>query len=385
MARRSGIGVHHPGFLRYRRGLRGGLATGRAAVAHRNAAHQDLGGIVSGPAWRRDLPDQPMPGLGTIGVIPVAASYSWLTRGNARAAVAWICGVAGLLAYNWWVLVPLKPGLMSSPNELFSNLEVTGQPFATAMQHADLLAGLLLVAAFLAAGSSSIVAGRREWLGMMIFCAAGGVGGLFPEVCADEINAACMRMELHFQLPVNQYLHVVAGIIEFGGITAALLFAARRTRGDRTRIARVYRDLAVGAYVGYPVLGLAYLLNKLGGAMEAVFFTGFTVMVLTQLVERTESLRRIPLTGGRSGSAPSPRLGFQLTADRLALSCSTRSTGEVLTRRRRSQPAAAARGSQQAAAVRRPCSDSAPSGAAGGQAVRAGLRRTRRSGRGGHG
>ena len=46
---------------------------------------------------------------------------------TARLAAVWIFGVAGLLAYNWWVLVPLKPGLMRSPSELFSNLEVTGQ------------------------------------------------------------------------------------------------------------------------------------------------------------------------------------------------------------------------------------------------------------------
>ena len=41
---------------------------------------------------------------------------------------------------------------MTSPDELFSNLEVSGQPYATAMQHADLVAGILLAAAFLAAG-----------------------------------------------------------------------------------------------------------------------------------------------------------------------------------------------------------------------------------------
>ena len=39
--------------------------------------------------------------------------------------------IGGLLAYNWWVLVPFKPGLLRSPDEFFSNLEVTGQPYAT--------------------------------------------------------------------------------------------------------------------------------------------------------------------------------------------------------------------------------------------------------------
>jgi hypothetical protein len=33
-----------------------------------------------------------------------------------RPVVAWTSGIAGLIAYNWWVLVALRPGLMVSPN-----------------------------------------------------------------------------------------------------------------------------------------------------------------------------------------------------------------------------------------------------------------------------
>jgi hypothetical protein len=218
------------------------------------------------------------------------------------AGLAWGFGIAGLLAYNWWLLVPLKPGLMRSPDELFSNLEVSGQPFATAMQHADLLSGLLLAAAFLAAGSASIPGGRREWLAMMIFAAAGATGGLFPEVCADEVSPLCRRREWHFQLPLSQYVHTAAGVAEFGAITAALLFAVLRTRGQPSAAARAYRALAAGAVAAYPLLGLAYLLDRLGGVMEIVFFTGFTLMVLTQLRERTATSReRRPAVPGRGG------------------------------------------------------------------------------------
>ncbi len=97
-----------------------------------------------------------------------------------RPVVAWTSGIAGLIAYNWWVLVALRPGLMVSPNELFSDLEVTGRPFATAMQHADLASGLLLSVAFLAAGSRGVRDGRREWLAMMVFAVAGALGGSVP-------------------------------------------------------------------------------------------------------------------------------------------------------------------------------------------------------------
>lgn len=212
-------------------------------------------------------------------------------RSRARTALSWILGVAGLIVYNWWVLVPLKPGLMTSPDELFSNLEVTGQPYATAMQHADLVSGLLLLAAFWAAGHSASVAGRREWLSMLGFAAAGALGGLFPEVCADGINAVCRRMEVRFALPASQYIHMLAGILEFAAITIALLYAVIRTRRQHTRAAVTYRRLAKAALVAYPLLGAAYLVNRLGGIMEAVFFAGFTVMVIAQLAERTKAAR----------------------------------------------------------------------------------------------
>jgi hypothetical protein len=217
-----------------------------------------------------------------------------------RAIAAWILGIAGLVAYNWWLLVPLKPGLMTSPDELFSNLEVSGQPYAAVMQHCDLASGLLLLAAFAVTGPAAGLRGRREWLSMLVFAVAGALGGLFPEVCADGINATCRREEWRFQLPAAQYIHMVAGIFEFAGITLALLYAVRRSRRSSARTARVYRGLARGALIAYPLLGAAYLTDRLGGIMEAVFFTGFTIMVATQLAERTEVLR------GRLRRSPEP-------------------------------------------------------------------------------
>jgi hypothetical protein len=124
---------------------------------------------------------------------------------------------------------------------------------------------------------------------MMGFAVAGAVGGLWPELCNDTSNATCRRMEWRFQLPVGQYLHIVAGILEFTFITVALVYAAARNRSLTTRLAATYRGLLWGAIVGYPLLGAAYLSNRLGGVMEAVFFTGFTVMVVTQLADRTRA------------------------------------------------------------------------------------------------
>ena len=213
-----------------------------------------------------------------------------------RAAAARVLGIAGLVAYNWWVLVPFRPGLMTSPDELFSNLEVTGQPYAALMQHADLAAGLLLLAAFALTGparwrSGRWRSGRAEWLSMLAFAAAGAIGGLCPEVCADGISAACRGLEYRFQLPPAQYIHMAAGVVEFAAITIAVFCAAGRTRGSRSRFARVYQVLARGAFIAYPLLGAAYLTDRLGGVMEAVFFASFTVMAGTQLAERASALR----------------------------------------------------------------------------------------------
>jgi hypothetical protein len=208
-----------------------------------------------------------------------------------KRTIAWLSAIGGLLAYNWWVLVPLKPGLLRSPDEFFSNLEVAGQPYATIMQHLDVLSGLLILAAFAIVGFASVRNGHREWLGMIVFAIAGLIGGLFPQVCEDGVSVACMDAERHFQLPLTQYVHDGAGIVEFVGITLALLLAVRRTRSQRTVTARTYRALAVGAAVMYPILGLTYMINKLGAVVEGVFFAGFTVMVVAQIHERLAARR----------------------------------------------------------------------------------------------
>jgi Protein of unknown function (DUF998) len=216
--------------------------------------------------------------------------------------LTWCFGIAGLAAYNWWLLVPFKPGLMTSPDELFSNLEVTGQPYATLMQRADLAAGVLLLLAFAAAGHYGGRSGRREWLALLGFAVAGALGGLCPEVCADGVSAVCHRLEWRFELPASQYIHMAAGIVEFAAITVALIYAWRRTRGQRGGIPAVYRSLLAAALVAYPLLGAAYLVNRLGGVAEAVFFAGFTIMVVTELADQTRPARAAAGQSRRGGT-----------------------------------------------------------------------------------
>ncbi len=209
---------------------------------------------------------------------------------------AWGFTVAGLVFYNWWLAVLIRPSLLKSPNELFSNLEVSGQAYATWMQHADLVAGLLLFAAFLVVGSQSLERSMGEWLLLIVFALSGAAGGYFPEHCLDTINRSCHVDELELQLSGAQYLHIVAGIFEFAAITGVLVLAYRRTRGETSKEARIYRSLYLGAWVGYPLLAVAYLFVLGGSFVEAAFFTGFTLVVITQISERTSLRHSAPTT-----------------------------------------------------------------------------------------
>jgi hypothetical protein len=217
-----------------------------------------------------------------------------LGQAHIRRTTAWIFAIGGLLAYNWWVLVPLKPGLMRSPNEYFSNLEVTGLPYAADMQHLDIAAGVMLLIAFLVLGGRSLPGASREWLCMVVFAMAGAIGGLFPQVCEDGINPRCMAAEWHFQLPLTQYVHDGSGVVEFTAITLAAMLAVRRTWRDHGVLGRTYRAVALTGAIAYPVLGGTYLFNKLGGVVEAVFFVAFAVMVLIQVAERVPRPRLAP-------------------------------------------------------------------------------------------
>jgi hypothetical protein len=203
----------------------------------------------------------------------------------ARLTAAKLVGVAGVLAYNWWVVVPFVPGLMPSVNGFFSDLEASGRPHAPLMSDADLIAGVLLAAALVLRGSNARGAVRKEWKWLMLFAIGGAVGGRYPYACAEGLSATCRTLEWHLQLPIHHYVHVVAGITEFATLTTAAVIAMRRTRGQGTIEARIYSGLVKALAIGYPFLGLAYLTNRMGTLVEPVFFVAFSVMILADVFE----------------------------------------------------------------------------------------------------
>ncbi len=202
-----------------------------------------------------------------------------------REHLVWLLGALGVAGYNWWLVVPVRPGLLRSANELFSDLELAGQPLAWTLRGTDVLSGSLLLAAFALAGVA--VGGRTEWRSLLAFAAAGAAGGVFPQACPDTVGTACRQRELSLALPASHYMHLAAGAAEFAAITVALSCAVRRTRGDSGLIPRMYRLLAAAAVAGYPLLAVSYLAGRLDIVSEAAFFALFSAVVLAELAERT--------------------------------------------------------------------------------------------------
>lgn len=230
-----------------------------------------------------------------------------LSAGPARVGAARAVGIAGVLAYNWWVVVPFVPGLMPSVNGFFSDLEATGRPHAVLMSDADLVGGALMLVALALRGSSATGGVRREWKWLVVFAAAGVVGGRYPYACAEGLSASCRQLEWHLQLPVHHYVHVVAGVVEFATITVAAVVAMRRTRGQGTPEGKTYAGVVAVLAVGYPLLGLVYLTDRLGTLVEPAFFVTFSAMVLTELFEPTGRPARPVRPVGRAVSGPAGR------------------------------------------------------------------------------
>jgi hypothetical protein len=236
--------------------------------------------------------------------VPATRATGYRTSAVVAAKVLVVAGVA---AYNWWVVVPFVPGLMPSVNGFFSDLEATGRPHAGLMSSADLTAGLLMTAALLLRGSRGRHGARAEWKWMVAFAVAGAVGGRYTYACAEGLSATCRSLEWHLQLPVHHYVHVFSGVAEFATLTVAALVAMRRTRQDGTREARIYRGLVRVMVVAYPVLGLSYLTDRLGTLAEPLFFIVFSVMVLTEVFESAGPVARDSTWAERvAARAPAP-------------------------------------------------------------------------------
>ena len=194
-------------------------------------------------------------------------------------------GIVGIAVYNWWVFVAVEGRLVTTPNELFSDLEANGQPEAAVLQHLDLAAGLLLVVALVLRGPKGPSGRRADWPWLVAFATAGAVGGRFAYACPEGLSATCRAAEWRLALPLHHYVHMAAGVVEFTTATVAIYLAWRRTRGQGTTEARAVEWVGRALLLAYPVLGFAYVTDRLGAFVEPVFFICFSAMVIVELVE----------------------------------------------------------------------------------------------------
>jgi hypothetical protein len=198
---------------------------------------------------------------------------------------AQLLGLVGIVLYNWWVWVVIATNLLVNTDEFFSDLEATGRPDATLFSHLDLAAGIVMFVAFLIRGPWGPKGKRQEWRWLLLFAIAGAVGGHFAYACPEGLSEACRSAEWHLRLPLHHYLHVISGIIEFAAMTTAVYFAWKRTREDSGWVSRWVKGIGVAMLIGYPVLGVAYLTDRIGAFVEPIFFVCFSAMVAIELLE----------------------------------------------------------------------------------------------------
>ena len=198
-----------------------------------------------------------------------------------------VLAVLGVAAYNWWIVVALSGRLMTSTNELFSDLEAQGRPHALVFQHLDLAAGICFLAALLLRGPSADGERRGEYPWMLAFALAGVVGGRFAYACPEGLSRACRSAEWQLELPWHHYVHVLAGIVELTAATVAIALAWRRTRGAAGSRGSATGTLLALVLVAYPLLGAAYLTDRMGALIEPVFFICFSTMLLIEIFEGT--------------------------------------------------------------------------------------------------
>jgi len=227
-------------------------------------------------------------------------------RLDRRAAAIALC-VPAVVAYNWWIIVPFRHGLLTSVNSFFSDLEVKGARDAALFGRFDVIAGTLFVAALLLSRRRDPDR-RAEWRLFLTFAIAAAAGGLFPFSCAEGTDASCRTAEWHLQLPAHHYAHVLLSAVEFLSATAALLLAWRRTRRSDTHPveAIAFRCLTAIVIIGYVPLAIAYFTDQYAALVEPVYFLAFSLAVFTEVASSDcsdESRRHRP--GHRAGDATS--------------------------------------------------------------------------------
>ena len=277
-ARRGGVALEAVG---------DGSVVGQQGSRSRPGLGGFIGGVVpataqparSAPDRPNRFPRHPAPATLRLTVMRDAATPSRCVAAS-RSLV-----VASVVAYNWWVAVVLTPGMVTSTDGFFSDLDAQGQPHAALLRSADVTAGSLLLVALVLWRLAHPDVEHRELHWLLGFATAGLAGGLFPYACSEGFSRACRNQEAAFALPLHHYVHIVAGITEFATATTAIYQGRRRDPEQVTASGRWAHVLGRVLVVAYPLLAVVYLTDRGGLFVEPVFFVAFSSYVLVWLWE----------------------------------------------------------------------------------------------------
>ena len=181
--------------------------------------------------------------------------------------------------------------LMTSPDELFSDLEATGQARRNAAPASRPRCRHRAAGCAPPAWLGRTHRPAPGWPWLLAFAVAGAVGGQFSYACPEGLSASCRAEEWRLALPHHHYVHVAAGIAEFAFGTLPSISRGSAHGRRETPVTKVVRWTGRTMVVAYPLLGLAYLTDRFGAFVEPIFFTCFSVMVLAELLETYRALR----------------------------------------------------------------------------------------------
>lgn len=212
--------------------------------------------------------------------------------------------VLGALSYSLWVAeLPLATGL-DPLRSYVSELAAADRPLGALFRTADLVAGLLLLAAALPA----LLASRRRfwtatgWASLALFGAATAVDSRLPLDCAPTADAACAAREDAGLVTAAHAAHAVSsGLAMAGAVTAvvALTVAARRYGRwpllARTGPVLVALELAATAWT------LAAIAASEAGRGHWALGAGQRAQLLLAAVWLLLLARSLPHRGGRRG------------------------------------------------------------------------------------
>lgn len=214
-----------------------------------------------------------------------------------RTYATWALGIAGALAYNWWIVLPALAPLPSVVvHGLLSDLEAEGMPHAEVLTTLNLASGVLVLLAVIARGGDGTRTMRRLRGVLAVFALAVAAGALFPYACPEGLDEACRDAEWEFALPLHHYVHMTAGVVEYGAGTVALVLARRAAHAGYfpERARHVLDNAAWILVVAYPLLAVSYLADVLGSMVEIAFFVVFAAMVLVVLLAPTAAEDEVP-------------------------------------------------------------------------------------------